>query len=145
MTASAIGVLPEIKQRTWLHRAAVSLAVAAFPLIIVGALVTSTGSGYASPEPVKLDRFVGTGLYEHGHRVLGWIVGALALTVVVVFGLWERRAWVRRLSILALGAIVLQGALGMATVRFRLPPAVSIAHAGVAEITLALLVTLAAV
>jgi cytochrome c oxidase assembly protein subunit 15 len=144
MTASALGVLPETRQRTWLHRAAVSLAVAAFPLIIAGALVTSTGSGFASPEPVKLDRFVGTGLYEHGHRTLAWIVGALALTVVVLFGRWERRAWVRRLSIAALGAIVLQGALGILIVRLKLQsPLVSIMHAGVAELTLGLLVSLA--
>jgi cytochrome c oxidase assembly protein subunit 15 len=95
---------------------------------------------------VKLDRFVGTGLYEHGHRVLGWIVGALAITVVVLFGAWERRPAVRRLAILALGAIVLQGALGMLTVKLKLNvPAVSIIHAGVAEITLAIIVSLAVV
>jgi heme A synthase len=66
--------------------------------------------------------------------------------VVVLFGRWERRPRVRRLAIAALGAVVLQGSLGMLTVRLKLQaPLVSITHAGVAEITLALLVTLAVV
>jgi cytochrome c oxidase assembly protein subunit 15 len=50
---------------------------------------------------------------------------------------------VKRLTLVALGAIVAQGLLGGITVLTKLPPAVSSAHAGLAEMFFALTVSLA--
>ena len=47
------------------------------------------------------------------------------------------------LGVAALGAVILQGVLGGLTVLFFLPPAVSTAHAGLAEIFFCLTVAIA--
>lgn len=128
------------------HRLAVATAIAALALVVAGSLVTSTRSGMATEDPVRMDGgFAGTKLYEHAHRIAGWAVGLLTLLTTLTVGLTEKRAWARKLAIAALAAVVAQGLLGMLTVRLQLPPAVSIAHAGLAEITFAILVALAVV
>lgn len=132
-------------EHPWPHRYSMVVAAVTLLAVTAGGLVTSTGSGYASPEPVLMDRFQGTGLFEHSHRVLAWIVGTLVLGSVVLFGAVEKRTWVRRLTIGALAAVAAQGALGIFTVKLKLPPQVSIAHAALAEITFALVVAIALV
>ena len=127
------------------HRLAIVTACAAFLLIVVGGLVTSTGSGDVNPDPVRLSHFSGKGLFENGHRVMGWTVGFLALLMVTFLLLKEKRVWVRRVALVAFGAIAAQGLLGMLTVKLELPAVVSIAHAGLAEVVFALLVLLAVV
>ena len=133
----------------WRHRYAVFLAGATFLLVIAGGLVTSTGSGLAVPDwPLSFGqvfpRMEGGVLFEHGHRLLAASVGLLT----VVLALWTRaaesRAWVRRLAWLMVLAVVLQGVLGGTTVLLRLPDAVSVAHAGLAQIFFALTVVMAA-
>ena len=59
--------------------------------------------------------------------------------------LWlaEPRRWMRWLGVAALGAVVAQGVLGGLTVLFFLPPAISTAHAGLAEIFFCLVVSIA--
>ena len=57
----------------------------------------------------------------------------------------ESRPWVRTLGFAALGAVILQGLLGGLTVIFFLPPAISIGHAGLAQIFFCLALTLALV
>jgi cytochrome c oxidase assembly protein subunit 15 len=67
------------------------------------------------------------------------------LTIVLAAWLWkaENRRWMRWLGVTALGAVVAQGVLGGLTVLFFLPPAVSTAHAGLAEIFFCLTVSIA--
>ena len=121
-----------------------------FLLLVAGALVTSTGSGLAVPDwPLSFGRFfppmVGGVLYEHGHRLLAGTVAMLTLILCVGL-LWkEPRAWVRRLGLAAFGIVCAQATLGGLTVLFRLPPAISIAHAALAEIFFALIVSTAIV
>lgn len=136
-----------------LHRYTVGLAALTFLLLIAGAAVTSNRAGLAVPDwPTTYGEFmfsypyakwVGGIFYEHGHRVLASIVGLL--TIGLAFGLVARepRRWVRRLGIVALGTVILQGLLGGLTVKYQLPPAISIAHAGLAEAFFCLLITLA--
>ncbi len=59
--------------------------------------------------------------------------------------LWrvETRRWMRRLGVVALVAVILQGLLGGITVLYFLPTAVSVSHAGLAEIFFCLTVCLA--
>src|SRR5436190_2013842 len=68
-----------------------------------------------------------------------------ALTVVLVCWLWiaGARPWLRWLGIAALGAVITQGLLGGLTVLFFLPPAISTAHAALAELFFCALVSIA--
>src|ERR671915_2638724 len=95
----------------WPHRFALLTALVTFPLLFVGGLVTSTGSGLAVPDwPTTfghnmflypLSGMVGGILYEHSHRLLGALVGFL--TVVLTLWLWlkESRLWLRWLGSIA--------------------------------------------
>jgi cytochrome c oxidase assembly protein subunit 15 len=68
-----------------------------------------------------------------------------ALIVVEALWLWrvEPRRWVRDLGWLALGGVILQGALGGLTVLLRLPDAVSVSHAALAQLVFGLTVAIA--
>ncbi len=108
-------------------------------LLIAGALVTSNDAGLAVPDwPLSygslMPPMVGGIFYEHGHRMVATFVGML--TIVMCAWLWraEPRAWLRRLGVAALIAVILQGVLGGLTVKYLLPPAVSTAHAGLAQL-----------
>lgn len=83
--------------------------------------------------------------FEHTHRLIASSVGALTLILTIWIGRTEPRVWVRRLSIAALGAVVLQGILGGLTVLYQLPAPVSIAHACLGPIFFSLVAVLAAV
>ncbi len=138
---------------TWLHRFTKLVVGATFLLVIAGGLVTSTGSGLSVPDwptsygwsmfTFPYSRWVGGIVYEHGHRLIATTVGILTILMVLAYWRLETRTWVKRLSLIALGAVVAQGLLGGLTVLTRLPPAVSSAHAGLAEIFFALTVSLA--
>ena len=109
-------------------------------------MVTSTGSGLSVPDwpttygsnmfTFPLSKWVGGIRYEHSHRLIASAVGFL--TIILAGWTWrvEPRRWVRWLAVACLGAVVLQGLLGGLTVLLRLPPAVSIGHAGLAQIFL---------
>jgi cytochrome c oxidase assembly protein subunit 15 len=57
------------------------------------------------------------------------------LTIVLAVWTWraEKRRWLRILGFAALGTVIAQGVLGGITVLFYLPPAVSSAHAALAQ------------
>jgi cytochrome c oxidase assembly protein subunit 15 len=134
----------------WLHRYAGLVAGATFLLIIAGGLVTSTGSGLAVPDwPLSFGqvfpRMEGGVLFEHGHRMVATVVGLLTLVLAVWTARTEPRAGVRRLGWVLLGVVILQGVLGGTTVLLRLPSAVSVAHAGLAQAFFALTVLMFAV
>ena len=121
------------------HRFAVFTAFATFVLIIAGALVTSNDAGLSVPDwPTSFGSFrmppmVGGVLYEHGHRLIAASTGVL--TIILAFWTWavDRRSWLKKLAIAALGTIIVQGILGGITVLRFLPPAVSTAHAVVGQ------------
>lgn len=136
--------------RPALHRYALAVAVATAALLFIGALVTSTGSALAVPDwPLSFGKLfpsmTGGVLFEHGHRMAAATVGLL--TIVLTIWLWraEARRWVRWLGAAALAAVVLQGVLGGITVLLKLPVAVAVAHAGLAEIFFCLTVVIALV
>jgi cytochrome c oxidase assembly protein subunit 15 len=114
-------------------------------LVFAGAMVTSTGSGLAVPDwPLSngtlLPRMVGGVFYEHGHRLIAGAVALLTTLLVVLARRSEPRAPVRRLTAAALGLVLLQATLGGLTVLLLLPTAVSVAHAGLANLFFAGLV-----
>jgi len=131
-----------------IHRLAVLTACATFLLLFVGGLVTSTGSGLAVPDwPLSFGRFfppmVGGVLFEHSHRVAATLVGCLTLVLALSIVVREPRPIVRALGLLALFAVVLQGVLGGVTVLYKLPLAVSVAHACLGQMFFCLTVALA--
>jgi heme a synthase len=120
-----------------------SVAFLVFLLLLAGALVTSTESGLAVPDwPLSYGKvmppMVGGILYEHGHRLVAAAVSALVGLEMAMLFFLERRKPVKRLGVAAFAAILLQAVLGGLTVLFLLPPAISSAHAALAEIVFAL-------
>src|SRR5262245_25102077 len=136
-----------------LHRFAKFLAACTVLLILAGSLVTSHDAGLSVPDwPTSYgwnmftfppSMWVANIFYEHGHRLMASTVGFL--TIVLAISLWiaEPPRWLRWLGVAALGAVIAQGLLGGLTVLFFLPPAVSTAHAGLAEIFFCLIVAIA--
>lgn len=100
---------------------------------------TSFGSLY------KLPRMVGGVKFEHGHRMVAEFIGLL--TIILAIWTWrvDRRGWVRKLGIAALATVIAQGILGGITVLYYLPPAVSTAHATLAQTFFCLVVVMALV
>jgi heme a synthase len=137
----------------WLHRFSWFLAASTLLLIAFGGMVTSTNSGLSVPDwPNTYGRFmfsfplrdmVGGIFYEHGHRLIASTVGFL--TIILAVWLWKAdpRRWMRRLGVIALAAVIVQGVLGGITVLYLLPAPVSIAHAALAEIFFCLTVAIA--
>jgi cytochrome c oxidase assembly protein subunit 15 len=135
---------------SWRHRFTIVTTCATAALLFAGGLVTSTGSGLAVPDwPLSFGRFfppmVGGVLYEHGHRMVAGTVAILTIILAVWYVRRERRTWVRRLAIIALAAVFAQALLGGLTVLLRLPPAVSVAHACLAQTFFCLMVILSLV
>jgi cytochrome c oxidase assembly protein subunit 15 len=136
-----------------LHKFAKFVAASTVLLILAGSLVTSHDAGLSVPDwPTSYgwnmftfppSMWVANILYEHGHRLIASGVGLL--TVVLAIWLWaaDTPRWLKWLGIAALGAVVAQGLLGGLTVLFFLPPAVSTAHAGLAEIFFCMTVAIA--
>ena len=139
----------------WHHRYVKLVTACTVLLIAAGGMVTSTGSGLSVPDwpttygwnmfTFPLKHWVGGIRYEHSHRLIASTVGFLTIILAVWTWRVESRAWVRRLGFAALGAVILQGVLGGITVLFFLPPAISIAHAGLAQIFFCLTITMALV
>jgi len=136
-----------------MHRFAKFVAGFTVLLVLAGSLVTSTDSGLSVPDwPTTYgwnmftfppSKWVGGILYEHGHRLIASTVGFLTILLAVWLGVSDPRRWMKRLGIAALGAVIAQGVLGGLTVMFFLPPAVSTAHAGLAEIFFCMTVAIA--
>jgi cytochrome c oxidase assembly protein subunit 15 len=131
-----------------LHRFSLLVAGATFFLIIAGALVTSNDAGLATEDwPLSNGQFfpemVGNLFWEHGHRMVATSVGLLTIGLVIFLFWKEPRRWVRRLGLLALFGVIVQGLLGGLTVKLMLPLAVSTAHATLAQLFFCTTVALA--
>ena len=122
------------------HRFTVLAAGCVFLLIVAGALVTSNDAGLSVPDwPTsfgslyRIPPLVGGVKFEHGHRMLAEFIGLLTIGVAVWTQKVDQRRWMRVLGWSALGTVIAQGILGGLTVLFYLPPAISTAHATLAQ------------
>jgi heme a synthase len=122
------------------HAFAVFTACATLVVITAGALVTSNDAGLSVPDwptsfgyLIKVPNFVGGVRYEWTHRMLAGSLVSLTLAIAVWTLIVERRRWLRWLSVAALGTVISQAILGGLTVLLFQPPAVSAAHATVAQ------------
>jgi len=136
-----------------LHKFTKFVVASTVLLILAGSLVTSHDAGLSVPDwpttygwnmftfPPRL--WVANIFYEHGHRLIASSVGFLTIVLAAWLWLKEPRRWLRWFGVAALGAVVAQGLLGGITVLFYLPPAVSTAHAALAEIFFCMTVSIA--
>ncbi len=122
------------------HRFAVFTACATFILIIAGALVTSNDAGLSVPDwptsyghVFRLPPWIGGIRYEHSHRMIAGFTILLTLSIAVWTWFVDRRRWMKVLAFCALATIIVQAVLGGMTVLRFLPPAISAAHATVAQ------------
>ena len=144
--------MPQAQVSPWPRRFALMTAAATLPLLFVGGLVTSMGAGLAVPDwPTTFgynmftypwSQMVGGIFYEHSHRLFGSLVGFL--TILLAISLWrgDSRPWLRKLGVIALGAVILQGALGGLRV-ILLQQTLAIIHACFAQMFFALTVSIA--
>ncbi|MEK6797545.1 MAG: hypothetical protein AABZ12_01120 [Planctomycetota bacterium] len=105
--------------RRGLHVVSLLTVCALLPLMLVGAGVTSKGAGMAFPDwPTSNSHLLNppgwleeeAKFWEHGHRLIGWVVGMLAIVLAV--SLWKARGIRRTMGLVVLGAIIVQGVLG---------------------------------
>lgn len=107
------------------NRMARLLVCATFPLIWVGGLVTTYDAGMAVPDWPSTygynlflypwqswiagpwDLFI-----EHGHRLLGSIVGLIAIGLLFVVWRKDDRGWMKWMAFAALLLVIVQGILG---------------------------------
>jgi heme a synthase len=122
------------------HAFAVFTACATFVVITAGALVTSNDAGLSVPDwptsfgyLIKVPQFVGGIRYEWTHRMLAGSLVTLTLAIAIWTLIAERRRWMRWLAVGAFCTVIAQAVLGGLTVLFFQPPAVSTAHAAVAQ------------
>ena len=122
------------------HRIAVFIACATLLVIIAGALVTSNDAGLSVPDwptsyghYLELPPWIGGIRYEHSHRMVAAFTGLCTIVIAAWTWVVDRRRWMKALALGALGTIVVQGILGGITVLDFLPPAISTAHATVAQ------------
>lgn len=137
---------------------------ATFLLLVVGGLVTSTGSGLAVVDwpnsygynmfLYPLSRMTGGIYYEHAHRLFGSLVGLTTVVLAVHLALAERRRGVRALAALSVVLVVVQGILGGLRVTGRFTTAVAaeetspdirlaVVHGVVGQVFFALMIALA--
>jgi len=138
----------------WRHRFTVLTAVTTVLLLGWGAFVTSINAGLAVPDwPSSFNSFdpfnpwpewwkLTPVLAEHGHRLLGALVGLFTLALAVWTWIKDSRRWMRVLGIGALVLVSLQGTLGGLRVVL-LSLDLAVIHACVAQIYFGLIVGMA--
>lgn len=134
----------EVKENSnaGLHRFAILLSCMTVALLVAGALVTSNDAGDSVPDwplsfgrwLIRSDNFVANVRFEYSHRLAAGIVGVTTL----LFAIWtlfsERRAWMRRLGLLAFAGVVAQAAIGGLRVLFPEHKAlIAVPHALIAQ------------
>ena len=141
-----------LEPNPFLRRFAWFTAGATVFLICSGGMVTSKGVGLAVPDwPTTFgynmffcpfSKWVGGIFFEHTHRLIASLIGFL--TIILAVWLWRAKVarWIKALSWLSLGAVILQGVLGGLRVTL-LKDEIGIFHACLAQAFLGLLVVIA--
>ncbi|MDG4765540.1 COX15/CtaA family protein [Solwaraspora sp. WMMD406] len=129
-----------------LRRLTLASLVANVAIVVTGGGVRLTGSGLGCPTWPRCteDSYVTTpemgilGVIEFGNRVLGIVVGLVALaTLVAVLLARPRRRDLRGLTLAVLGLVILQGIIGGISVRVQLNPWVVALHFMLSMVALA--------
>lgn len=138
----------------WPGRLALASWLVAIPLLLFGGTVTSLDAGMAIDgwwvlEPGRGDHFllfyplekwfrdIGT-FSEHTHRLAGVMVGNLAIVAVIATFLKTRNKRARRVSMIALLSVCIQGVIGGTRV-LENSPELAFLHGALAQIVFAIL------
>jgi len=128
--------------------------VTAIALLTWGAFVTSINAGLAVPDwPTSFNSYdplnplpgwwkITPILAEHGHRLLGALIGFFTLVLAVWTWFADHRKWMRWLGVGALVLVIVQGVLGGLRVIW-VSIDLAIVHALVAQLFFALLASMA--
>ena len=135
----------------WLARFAWLTVAATSALIVVGAVVTTRDYGLAVPDwPTSFGTFNPPGWWriegvnwEHGHRLLGALIGIMVIVLTAWSGAVYRRSKALWLTLAALLAVIVQGVLGGLRVT-EVSTELAIVHGCFAQAFFALLVFIAA-
>jgi cytochrome c oxidase assembly protein subunit 15 len=138
----------------WLRAWAVFTALAALPLVTLGAEVTTKKVGMVDKEgfrvPWHLFTVAGQDLslgylIEHGHRLAGFVVGVCCIVLAVGMALFARGWFHRSLGVFALLAVSAQGVLGIFRVNLNALMGSDLAalHGCLAQLVFATLVAIA--
>jgi cytochrome c oxidase assembly protein subunit 15 len=152
---------PVTAETRWRHRFSILAVCVAVLLISWGGLVTSIDAGLAVPDwPASFGSYdpFKTGfedpsdpnarwwhrlpiLAEHGHRLIGALMGIL--TIILALWTWraDPRRWMRTLGVVAVGLVIVQGVLGGLRVIW-VSLDLAVVHACFAQIFFALLVAM---
>ncbi len=132
------------------HRLGLATLTATGVLILLGGLVTNTGAALAVPDwPSTFghsmfffpwSQMIGGVFYEHSHRLVGALVGLL--TLVLAAALWREGGRLRRLGLVAVAVVLVQGVVGGLRVVLQ-QDALAIFHGSLAQGFFALLAALA--
>ncbi|HXW57138.1 MAG TPA: COX15/CtaA family protein [Candidatus Cybelea sp.] len=130
------------------HRFVILTCGSTVLLLMAGALVTSNDAADSVPDwPLAYGKiippFVGGIRYEFTHRVVAGLVAILTLALALWLARSERRPWVRRLGWTVLALVLTQALLGAFRVLERHAALSATAHAILAQIFFAALVSLA--
>jgi len=120
--AAARGTAGEATTSDWTSLFSKVAVAATFLLVVAGGLVTSNEAGLAVVDwpnsfgtnmfLFPLARMTGGIYYEHAHRLFGALVGLTTIALAVRLWRYDNRTWLKRLSIVAVVLVVLQGILG---------------------------------
>ena len=132
------------------HRLGLATLAATGVLILLGGLVTDTGAALAVPDwPSTFghnmflfpwSQMIGGVFYEHSHRLVGALVGLL--TLVLAVALWREGGRLRRLGLVAVAVVLVQGLLGGLRVVLQ-QDALAMFHGSLAQAFFALLAAVA--
>jgi heme a synthase len=149
MTETALGVTFGFT-RPVTHRLGLATLAATGVLILLGGLVTNTGAALAVPDwPSTFGhnmflfpwaQMIDGVFYEHSHRLFGALVGLLTLGLAAT--LWREGGRLRRLGLVAVAAVLVQGVLGGLRVVLQ-QDALAILHGSLAQGIFALLAAIA--
>src|SRR6266481_7815853 len=113
------------------HLFAVFTACFTLVVITAGASVTSNDAGLSVPDwptsfgyLVKAPHLVGGIRFEWSHRMVAGSLVVLTVAIAAWTLLVERRSWLRKLALAAVGTVIAQAVLGGMTVLMLQPPAV---------------------
>ncbi len=122
---------------------AVSTAIAAYLLVLLGGLVRISGAGLACPDwPLCHGRVIppleGRIVIEYAHRLVAASVSVLVVaTALAAFRVRRSAPPAGPVALLVIGLVVVQIVLGGLTVKLRLTPTLVTTHLGVAMLFLA--------
>ncbi|HAR67206.1 MAG TPA: hypothetical protein DCR55_13480 [Lentisphaeria bacterium] len=132
-----------------IHLLALTTAVVTCGLIYAGGLVTTIGAGMIFPDwPLSNGSFNPSNWWktpdqreEHGHRMIGAIVGLLSMALTVAICRADLPAWTKRFAVCAFAGVIIQGLLGGMRVLL-VSVDLAIVHGCIGQIVFCLLVTL---